>query len=376
MASVYKRKYTQADGTIRTAEKWTIDYKDEFGRTRTVAGFKDKKATEEWARTLERNAERKRAGLPIVGEGPAHCRLREIVKEYLADMDRQGLSASHRRETRRLLETLWREAGWVLLQEVRAAPLVGFLNRLQGQGKAPRTLNSYRDALVAFCNWCRQQRPPLLAENPVDHVRKASGRGKKSKPRRAYTEAEWRQLCATSLHHGTLYAIAGLSGLRRGTLRQLEKRDLDPTGAYPEWHIRAEIMKGRRPHQVAMLKKCAAILKPLWEALPSPTSRLFAATPDIRTRIRDLRRAQVPRVDPQGRTADFHSFRYFFCALCARRFSIRTVQLLMGHKSIQMTIDLYGELGLKDLAEEVRALPPLFSDSQPIVPTDPKPPVS
>ncbi len=36
----------------------------------------------------------------------------------------------------------------------------------------------------------------------------------------------------------------------------------------------------------------------------------------------------------------------------------------MGHKSIQMTIDLYTELGLKDLAEEVRAAPQFFLDGQ------------
>ena len=57
---------------------------------------------------------------------------------------------------------------------------------------------------------------------------------------------------------------------------------------------------------------------------------------------------------------DFHCFRYFFYTLCAKHMPIQMVRLLMRHRDIRQTCNLYMDLGLTDLKDELLKLPPLI----------------
>lgn len=208
MASVYKRKYTYADGTVRYAKKYTIDYVDKDGKTRTIAGYKDKRLSEDLARQLEKNAERERAGLPPIpltdsakndryGSGHAMRRrpLGEAITQYLAELTRKGTPATsnHYRESRRILTTLAERCHWECLADIRADAFTTFLGQLAQQGRAPRTQNRYHETLRAFLNWCVRQ--SWIEESPMDKLRmvKQSGTGRRYR-RRAYSVDEWRRL--------------------------------------------------------------------------------------------------------------------------------------------------------------------------------------
>jgi integrase len=126
-------------------------------------------------------------------------------------------------------------------------------------------------------------------------------------------------------------------------------------------------MKAGRPLNVPMVPECAEAIRARWERLPSPTSPLFGTNserrrvknqkrtvvPHAATLAEDLRAAGVSREDDQGRRADFHSFRYTFCRLMGERLPIQKVKTLMGHSTIKLTADLYGELRMEDVAEDV-----------------------
>jgi len=211
-----------------------------------------------------------------------------------------------------------------------------------------------------FLNWCVVSQG-WLEENPLKGFAKAKSGGKKTRPRRAYTVEEFNAVCKASLNHGTLYKIAGLCGLRRAELRRLEKRDLTPIGDRPTWHLRAEITKGKRKEIVPMLAECVELIRPLWQKLKQPTDHLFPRIPRTETLHKDLIRAGVRRMDDEGRYVDFHSFRYFFCTLLARHLPIQTVRLLMRHKDIRQTCNLYMDLGLTDVSEAIVRLPPLLT---------------
>jgi integrase len=101
------------------------------------------------------------------------------------------------------------------------------------------------------------------------------------------------------------------------------------------------------------------LLEPIWARLDTPTAKLFARVPAADTLQQDLSRASLARQDEQGRWLDFHSLRYTFCTLLARHLPIQKVRLLMRHRDIRMTCNLYMDLGLDDLAEEVWTLPPV-----------------
>src|SRR5581483_10394564 len=107
-----------------------------------------------------------------------------------------------------------------------------------------------------------------------------------------------------------------------------------------------------------MVPDIVPFLKPAWEAARKPTDRLFPHTIWHMTLRADLAAAGIARQDEEGRWLDFHSFRYFFCWLLARTLPIETVQSMMRHSTITLTMDLYKELGVSDIRSAIAGLPP------------------
>ncbi len=108
-----------------------------------------------------------------------------------------------------------------------------------------------------------------------------------------------------------------------------------------------------------MLPECAEAIRPVWETLTDASQSIFRAVPSIELLHRDLAEAGIPRQDARNRWADFHSFRCTFCTWMAARHSIQVVQRLMRHGTITLTTDIYNDLDLTDMAEELWTLPPL-----------------
>lgn len=342
--------------------KYLISYRDEAGRWRTVTGFSDKRASQAQFEQLQTQADRKRLGLPVDDEAILTVTVAKAIEDYVADMQRQGLSEAHWKESRRHLKTLQLKCSWRVLADIRADSLTGYLQKLQQLGRAARTINGYRDHLLTFCTFCVGR--GWMASNPIEKVSKARSHERKQ-PRRAYTVDEFRRLLAATRSHRLLYLVAGLSGLRKRELRLLEKRDLTPVGDSPTWHLRPAISKGRRRDVVPILPELLPELRAHWDSLPEPTSRLFPRVPRTATHHKDMRRAKVPRQDAEGRWAVFHSFRYFFCTLLARKLPIQTVRLLMRHRDIHETVSIYMDLGLDDVREDMLRLPPLVELDRP-----------
>ena len=159
-----------------------------------------------------------------------------------------------------------------------------------------------------------------------------------------------------------VYLIASLSGLRRKELRRLEKRDCTPTGEKPIWHLRPEIDKAGRGDKIPMLPECAEIILPIWESRPDADQPLCSSACLSHTSVlhNDLKRAGIARQDERGRWADFHSFRYTFCTFVGKTLPIQQVKILMRHSTIQLTADLYTDLGLEEIGENVWTLPRLI----------------
>jgi integrase len=148
--------------------------------------------------------------------------------------------------------------------------------------------------------------------------------------------------------------VAALSGFRRKELARLQKQDCDPHRLL--WHPRAVITKARRQELIPMSPECGEVLRELWDSLPAPDSPLLQVPAPVTVR-KDLRKAKIERQDASGRWVDFHSLRYFFCTQMAKVLPIQKVMLLMRHRSITLTANLYLDLGLTDVAEEGWSIP-------------------
>jgi integrase len=172
------------------------------------------------------------------------------------------------------------------------------------------------------------------------------GQAGRRRLRRAYTLGEVERLCAATGREGTrvVYRVAAFSGFRRGELRRLRKEDCTPTGPRPRWHVDASRTKNKQPVNLPMSPECAEALAAWWEALPAGGP--LCTVPDKDTFLDHQRKAGITRVDERGRHADFHSLRYTFCALLSRKYPIEVVSKLMRHGSLNLTAQIYLDLGL------------------------------
>ena len=348
MASIYRPK---------GSKKWRIAYRDATGRRRTIGGYRDKEATKAKAKALERDAQRIHAGLPVnTGKTMA-----EAIPEYIWELKRRGSDpeGTHVTETQRILLAWQTECDIGQLRAIHPDVVIKRLQTLHERDKAPRTVNRHHETLRAFLNFCVDRR--WIEENPIAGLKLAKvGQAGKRHRRRAFTAEELPRLFAVAGPRAVLYQTAAFSGLRRKELAQLTKRDLIPTGNNPHWRLREEITKSKRSELLPMTPECAESVGPLWAGLQESRDLLFPVVPAPSTFRRDLKTAGIPRLNSQGKVLDFHSFRYTFCSLAARILPIQKVMVLMRHKSITLTANLYLDLGLTDIASENWTLPPLF----------------
>jgi integrase len=369
---------------------YRIEFKDQYSHTKTVSsGMMDRRAAEGLASMIERDAERLRAGLLLehaqhtavhLGLATVDDRFRswdEILDDYLAHLQNNGSDPEGKTitEGRRILRRWAKECRWKCLADIRPSHITAYLAAQAQAGRGPVTQNTHLARLNALFTWCAAPGRKWIDTNPAAGIKKIKiGHTGRRHRRRAYSDTELTAILATAPEpRRTVYLVAAYSGIRHGTLRKLEKQDLDPTGPQPRWHIRAAILKNGRPLNVPMLPECAAAIRQRWQQLPAPGTPLFGCNserkrlknqkrtvvPHTHTLQEDLLTAHVERQDSQGRAADFHSFRYTFCRLMGERLPIQKVKTLMGHSTIKLTADLYGALGMEDVAEDVWSLSPL-----------------
>lgn len=361
MASAYKPK-----GRLTCR----IKFKDQSGRYVTAAtGFRDKRNARSLAEKVEADAGRLRAGLhpqhpeitgPFLGLTPRTTRgWEEAVEAYLAELQRLGSPADgdHVRDSHTLLKRIQADTAWQALPDIQADAFTTFLGELAKAGRAPRTQNRYYETLRAACNfWVRQG---WLAANPIASVEPARvGQAGRRRRRRAYTLLELDRLCAAARDTAALcYRVAAYSGFRRGELRRLRREDCTPTGPKPRWHVDASRTKNKQPVHLPMTPECAAALAPHWSSLPAGAPLL--RVPRKETFVRHRLKAGIPAQDERGRWADFHSLRYTFCALLSAVYPIEVVSKLMRHCSLNLTTQVYLDLGLDRQGEDAWILQPL-----------------
>jgi integrase len=333
-------------------KRYRIWYKDHNGVRQTAPGYTDKAASMAKLNNLERDVDRRSAGMIVVDRERLKTPLKELIALYQADLVRQGTTPEHYKHQAGCLRRLAKWQKWTVLAQVQHDSLSRGLALLGRWGYAPRSINHYLAAWQYFCKWCVDNN--YLQESPVGRVKRSRGLAR-PKAKRAPTMEEWDRLLAVArLHRRDLYFVASLTGLRRSELRRLEVRDVDL--AQGKLRLRAEATKGHRADVVPLLPDVVPVLTRLCSGRAA-SERVFPRLSDARTFLRDLGRAGIVSPDATGRIVSFHSLRYFFCTLLARKLPIQWVRLLMRHKNINTTCRIYMDLGLDDLAEEVLQLP-------------------
>jgi integrase len=173
-----------------------------------------------------------------------------------------------------------------------------------------------------------------------------------------------------------MYKTMVLTGLRRGEVADLRVCDLELTGPMPRIDLPADVAKNRKAARLLVREDLAADLaewlKVTGKAGIEPVFRVPIEL--VKILKRDLKVAEIPYRDEQGRTLDVHALRHTTATCLSRaRVPPAVAQRIMRHSDIKLTLQVYTDVRLLDEAEALAALPTLPSpeiSSSPAGPPD------
>ena len=281
------------------------------------------------------------------------------------------------------------------------------------EGMSAGSRNGYREACVGFGNWA--VRAKRLSENPFAYVPKADAKSDCRRKRRALTEEELvrlldatrrrplldartirrgknkgkplskvkpqtrQQLARLGRERALIYKTLVLTGLRRNELASITVAQLVLDGPHPHAVLHPSDEKNRQGSKIPLRADLVAEIRQ-WldeklttaqcEAVrrgqepPSnlpPHTRMFTVpTALVKILDRDLKLAGIPKQDSRGWTIDVHAMRHTFGTLLSRgNVAPRTAQAAMRHSSIDLTMNVYTDPKLLDVAGALDALPEL-----------------
>ncbi len=397
---VYRDTFKGSDGERQKCPRWTVEIRDHRDRPRRLVAFKDKRASEELGRKLERLAAARMAGDQLDTAmmrwlGGLPNRLREklariglldtrtvtackLLGKHLVDYRQALLDRGNTRKhadmtTDRVQAVLTGiKAGFV--SEVSATAVSRYLAERRALPKSRGGLsiassNHYLVAIKGFCRWMVAER--RIAESPVGHLMKLNERLDRRRVRRALSESELAKLITatfdapkrygmTGPERAMAYRFAAETGLRASEIRSLTLASFELDGNPPTVTVAAAYSKHRRDDTLLLRPSMAAELKGPFAAklpgipaflLPEKAARMLRA---------DLQGAGIAYRDDAGRVFDFHALRHQFASnLAAGGVHPKEAQELMRHSKIDLTMSTYTHVHRGKLTEALDMLPDL-----------------
>ena len=321
--------------------------------TRLSLRVTDKRVAEKKLAEIVEREERRRAGIlaPAAQLEAARTLLADHLSAYLAYQASRQVSRGYTRKIEQRVTRLIAECGWERVCEVSAPSFIAWRNT---QALSPKTLNDYQHAISTLLNWLRDS--GRISTNPLEHVGRVDGRGKKTFRRRAFTDAEAARLLAVHPDRRRVYLLALHTGLRLSELRALQWADVDLEA--PMIRLRAEATKAKRADVLPITLTAQAMLAEWRDSRPG-SGRVFPrGVPNHHTFRADLEAARIPRLDDRGWKVDFHALRVTFITNLQRAgVPQRIAMALARHTDPRLTAHIYTDQDALPLAEAVAKLP-------------------
>jgi len=316
---------------------------------------RDRQVADEKARKIVQEREKELHGLipSKLQRDAAQATLDAHVNDFIGDLKAKGRNGQYINEMENKLALLVAECGWL---HAKDATSDSFTQWRSSRKNSPKTLNEYLASAKGLLNWMVAQ--GRLPSNPLAAVQKVETRGREVRPRRAYTEDEVKNLLKVSGKYRMPCTMAVLTGIRHGELRRLRWGDLNLNAEKPSVTVRASVSKN---HRQACLPLHPALLKELLEFRPADADAGDLVFPSMMPHSVAfnalLKKAEITKVDSQGRVVDFHSLRHTFCTNLHRAgVPQREAMELMRHNDPRLTANTYADASLFSLRGAVEKL--------------------
>ncbi|MFC1636601.1 tyrosine-type recombinase/integrase [Planctomycetota bacterium] len=360
---------------IREAKKWYIEYRNADDVIKRVAGFTDRKATEQRAAELEKEAERVRSGYKPKEHEQLNRPLAEHLKEFHTSLLLRGDSTTYADQTVRRIERMFYECNCSFWKDISASQIRHCIAGLTYRGKhiSTQTTNYYVQSMKQFCKWMVQDR--RANESPLEHLECETVRKvvDEEHPRRALEIDELRHLLEvtkagpkrfgmTGYERYLLYRLAAETGLRAKELRTLKVSSFDfdnlivcVSGANTK--NKREAMQRLRLDTAQELKRFFSDKLPNAKAFGGTCRKLTKRTAEMVKA--DLADANISYV-VDGLFFDFHALRHQTgTLLAASGVHPKVAQSIMRHGDINLTLSRYSHTLTGQEAKAVESMPDL-----------------
>ena len=393
MATVFKRS---------GKGKWLASWVDHNGKRVTKSTLTTDKATaKRIANKHEADAALRRDGVIDPTLDAIGRESQRSIESHLADFESKLRAASrtekHITSTIKFIRRIADFAGFNLATDISADGVNRYAGKLRDDGRSARTIQSHLNAIKAFTKWLAEHHK--LPRNPLASVKTPNPKADRRRERRMILPEEWRRLeialSNTQERHGMpgherllLYHTAIQTGLRSNEIRSLTRGQLYFDAKPPYITCKAGSTKNRRDAQQYIQPELAADLK-AHIATKAPKSLVFNLPHEThlaRMLRKDLAIArkqwlQEAIKNPQeysnreqsdflvdtnheGEILDFHSLRHTCGAwLSMTGANPKTVQQIMRHQSITLTMDTYGHMFPGQEADAVDRMRKMFAGS-------------
>ena len=428
---------------IRYAPTFWAQYRDADGRMVVEStGCRDKQAARHVLAEKLKRVEHIKAGILNAQE----CRtadhsslpLESHIKTYMQHLQAKTIrgrkiSEGHRSNVQRQLNVLTRDCQFKRLRDITRDAMEKWMNRAEEGGMGARTRNTYRAAIIAFCNWCVET--DRMAANPLARLCKADEHADTRKQRRALTEEELKRLFRTAhlrplaeygrqtiripkhqrkgrrswykekltpdnlnsalerakeilkvepdlindllwqgRERALVYKVLTLTGLRKGELASITLGQIWLDEKHPYLELKAKDEKSGRGSQIPLRADMVAELRDFLaekrrrmnRSTALPAKRKLFTIPRGLVGIfdRDLAAAGIDKHDDRGRSLDVHALRHTFGThLSKAGVPPRVAQAAMRHSSLHLTMNIYTDPTLLDVAGAINALPSFAPES-------------
>lgn len=376
MGTLYKR------GDLGTDSNWFAAYIDHDGHRRRVStGTSDKTAARRILAKLEADAALRATGvIDPIQERRGKQMLRPLsvhLAEFIRELEMAGRSEKHVHETERVLKLVASQCGWSHLPDISAEGLGDYTATLREQGRSNRTIQKHIASCKHFVTWL--YRRDRLSNDVLKGVRLPNPESDRRIQRRALRPEEWgdflrgvsasgERRSMSAKHRALLYELAIQTGLRQSEVRSLtpgkfylqqspayvvlpgaRTKNRKPARQFVTDSLRARLIehvakcRGADPvfHLCDQSRVAEVIRKDLAKARDNYIKRGRTKTEKRRRKESD----HLAATNHEGETFDFHSLRHTCGAwLAMQGENPKTIQTIMRHSSITLTMDRYGHL--------------------------------
>jgi integrase len=390
MATVYKREGSKF---------WQIAWFDHAGKRHTKSSrTTDHAAAVRISKKYDSDTALKREGVidPRAEAMAKHSAA--TIKSHLDAFQSFQASKSkprHIETTRKMIELICDECGYSVLRDIEPDGVSEFAATLRKENRSLRTIESYLQAIKSFTRWA--VKTGKLPSDPLVTVSKPSPESDRRLVRRFMTHDEFHWLDAVTRTAGDAYGMTGTerallystaiqTGLRAGELASLTRGKMQLTAKPPfilaearstknnqlaRQYIQPELADELAKHVSRKVGGSKVFNMPRkWEVVEMFRADLSAARSEWLKTIADpQKRIEADAgdfmrvIDSEGESLDFHALRHTTASwLIQSGADVKTLQSVMRHSDIKLTLQRYGHLFPGSEAAAVSRIRTAFSN--------------